>query len=273
MGVNIEIVRNMQEALQKGDQKAAAFWEAQKRAIESAEESGLVHQLTHAGEIQPPKIDLRQPTLDLLHHIKEPPAKMRTELEDKGFWFSGIERQSYLEVVIKNHYRQSLYDVNPEKTIRAVKTINPLVDYVPPVATSVGFLTDSRDFYRSTGMSLDFQLWQTEQFSKSYETDYPGFKAVMLPATFYLQAELDHVNNKSKYGYGFLPSATRTIDVVSESLGVVLAQQFSPLITAESKYIYLGGNIYNTFGNHRISLFYQATPGLVYVGEDFEGKK
>lgn len=131
-----------------------------------------------------PKIDLRQQTYNLLHHLVEPTAEEKEALRaKKGLVFLPITSQSYVQIVAEDpaHFWEGELDY---------ATSDPdLRTYVPPVAVEVGFIEADLALPDSFLKRRGAMFQMIEDYSLDLQTEFPDFRAIKLPVTAYASAD------------------------------------------------------------------------------------
>ncbi len=176
-----------------------------ERLAHSATQAATVAVVESQRHTEAPR-DLRQETFDLLANLIDPSAEEREAFERKGAIFLPVEAKSLQQVYDEN----STYFgyLNESGTLRS---------YIPPQAFEVAVFPNKLRIARSNNSSQFKQLRLTEEFSqKEIEPEFPGAKAIMLPATG--TAQIDIAYQKRNEGKVLIPDFwARCLDATSGS--------------------------------------------------------
>lgn len=144
----------------------------------------LPGQKASSRESQVLRIALCQQTYELLQHIVEPRADEKEVLKAReGLVFLPVTSQSYAQVVAEDpahFWENELEWANGRLVLR---------DYVPPVAVEVGLIEAQLALPGSFSRPRDVAWEMIEWYSRKLQTEFPDFRAVMLPVTGYASTD------------------------------------------------------------------------------------
>lgn len=206
MSANLEALSKYYK--EKGNKPRAKLYSAlaeEERAIDGPE---TVISQQQAVEIQPPKIDLRQQTYELLALVREPTEEEKEALKERGIVFLPTETKSLSQVVSEDqdYFWSGELDYVDSKT--------ELRDYIPPVPLQVGLNFENPAIPGSFNRSKSVQLEMIERRSQELQKEFPDARLVMLPSTVYSQADEAY---KKKTGKVFFTTFfARALDQTSE---------------------------------------------------------
>lgn len=148
-----------------------------------------------------PTINLRQRTYELLNLVREPSVSERETLRKRGYVLIPIRAKSLGQIVAEDPYRfENDYELDDEGNVVSdwlTKYLNrrpTLRDYTPP-AMIIAVRPDELlyDPYDKIDSSQKEQLRGVEMYSQEeIEWEFPDAKAVILPASVLIQADMEY---------------------------------------------------------------------------------
>lgn len=169
---------------------------------------------------------LRQRTYELLAMVREPSAKERKLLTDRGFHFLPIEAKTLLQVIGEHpdHFcKDDLKSID--------KLPYPDLRRYIPKSMEVAFNPNQLYIPDSFGKSQAIQLVKTEEYSQTnLQKELPGAKALIMPATVDAQADIAYF--KKTGGVLFRNCFAGTLDQMSDSDATCVGRALpvSPLV-------------------------------------------
>lgn len=152
------------------------------RVAEEARKVGVPERFQEVGKAL--EGDLRQRAYDFLPFVVEPSNEEKRALREKrGLVFLPMTSQSYAQVVAEdpNYFWDKELDyANSRPALR---------DFVPPVAVEVGLREVDLALPGSFNKGRAVALQMIDEYSKDLATEFPGFMAIMLPATGFARAD------------------------------------------------------------------------------------
>lgn len=156
--------------------------------------------------------ELRQRTYELLSWVREPSAKEREVLAEKGFIFLPIGAKT-LEQVVREHPKH--FCPNQLSYIDALPVDSDLRKYAPKVM-DVALNPNQLYILNSFNKTQAMQIKMIGECSTNLQRELPSARVLMLPATVLTQADIAY--SKKTVKPLFVDHFVRSLDKTSGSL-------------------------------------------------------